>query len=111
MNVHQHIIPTITTILPNVHVPIIKAMKFSIGHTIVLVSYQQTWQPLVTPFVLGKTNVLLTSTYPTWYNVIPLYILLNLNLYPTYPIGRKRFNPFISMNYTCYVPRYVHFIL
>jgi hypothetical protein len=90
MNVHQHVIPTTTTILPNVHVPRIKAMKFSIGHTIILVSYQWTWQPLVTPFVLGETNVLLTSTYPMWYNVIPLYIILNLNLYPTYPNGRKR---------------------
>jgi hypothetical protein len=62
MNGHQHVIPTTTVILPDVHVPRIKAMKFSIRHTIVLVSYQRTWQPLVTPFVLGKTNVFLTST-------------------------------------------------
>jgi hypothetical protein len=62
----------------------------NIGHMAIHVSYQSTWQPHVTPFVPSKTNVLLTSTYPMWYNVIALYVPLDLSLYPTYPIETKR---------------------
>ncbi len=83
----------------------------SIGHTTIHVSYQSTWQPNVTPFVPSKTNVLFTSTYPMWYNVIPLYVPLDPNLYPTYPIEAKGLDILIFRNYTCYVHGYVHLTL
>jgi hypothetical protein len=41
-----------------------------------------------------------TSTYPIWY-VIPLFVPLNPNLYPTHAIGTKG-------NYTSYVLGYVY---
>jgi hypothetical protein len=44
-----------------------------------------------------------TSTYPMWYNVIPPFVLLDLNLYPTYPTGTKRLDSLIFKNYTSYV--------
>jgi hypothetical protein len=44
-----------------------------------------------------------TSTYPMWYNVIPPFVPLDLNLYPTYPIGTKRPDSLILNNYTGYV--------
>jgi hypothetical protein len=33
--------------------------------------------------------MLLTSTYPTWYNVIPPFVPLYPSLYPSYPIRIK----------------------
>jgi hypothetical protein len=47
-------------------------MNLSTGHIVVAINYQPTWQR-VTPIILSKTNFLLTSTYPLWYNVIPLF--------------------------------------
>ncbi len=38
-----------------------------------------------------------------WYNVIPLFVLLNPSLYPTYPIRTKGLDSSIFRNYTCYV--------
>ncbi len=49
-----------------------------------------------------------TSTYPMWYNAIPLFGPLNHSLYLAYSIGTKGFNPSIFRNYTGYVPRYVY---
>jgi len=46
-----------------------------------------------------------------WYNVIVPYIPLDFNLYPTYLIGAKRFDPLIFRNYTDYVTGYVYSIL
>ncbi len=89
----------------------IQITNLSIGHTAIHVSYQSIYQPHVTPFVLSKTNVLRTSTYPMWYNVIPLYVLLDPILYPTYPIETKEFDLLIFKNYTCYVHGYVHLTL
>jgi hypothetical protein len=43
-----------------------------------------------------------------WYNVIPSFVPLNPNLYPTYPIGTKGLDFLIFMNYTCYVPKNVY---
>ncbi len=45
-----------------------------------------------------------------WYNVIPLFVPLDLSLYPTYPIETKRLDPSIFRNYTGYVPRNVYLI-
>jgi hypothetical protein len=47
--------------------------------------------------------MLLTSTYPMWYNVIPPFLPLDPGLYPTYQIGTKGLNSSIFRNYTCYV--------
>ncbi len=44
-----------------------------------------------------------TWTYPLWYNVIPLFMPLNLNLYPAYPTRTKRLDSSIFKNYTSYV--------
>jgi len=38
-----------------------------------------------------------------WYNVIPPFVPLNLNLYLTYPTGTKGFDSSIFKNYTGYV--------
>jgi hypothetical protein len=48
-----------------------------------------------------------TSTYPMWYNVIPLFVSLDLNLYPSYPIRTKGLDSLIC-NYKSYVPRNVY---
>jgi hypothetical protein len=42
MNTHQPILPTTTTIVPNVFVLGTQAMNPSIGHIVVLVNYQKT---------------------------------------------------------------------
>jgi hypothetical protein len=52
-----------------------------------------------------------TSTYPMWYNVIPPFMPLDPNLYPTYQTRTKGFDSSIFRNYTCYVPRNVYPIL
>lgn len=85
-------------------------MNPSIGHIVILINYQPTWPPPFTLFILGRTNVLPTSTYHMWYNVIIPCIPLEHNLYPTYFIETKRFDPLIFRNYTCYVLEYVHSI-
>jgi hypothetical protein len=61
--VHQPIIPTITTTLPNVYVLGNQPMNLSIGHMVVLVSHQLNLWPLVTPFVLRNISTLPISTY------------------------------------------------
>ncbi len=38
-----------------------------------------------------------------WYNVIPPFVPLNPNLYPTYPIGTKGLDSSIFRNYIGYV--------
>jgi hypothetical protein len=45
------------------------------------------------------------------YNVIPLFVPLDPNFYPTYPIGTKGLDPMIFRNYICYIPKYVYPIL
>jgi len=109
MNVHQLIIPITTIISPNALMQRIQIMNPSFGHETILVSYQLASKSLVTPFVPSRTNVLPTFTYPMWYNVIPLYILLD-NVYPTYPTITKWFDPLIYRNHTCYVLGYVYLV-
>ncbi len=75
MNVHQPVLPTITTVLPNVSILETQAMNPSIGHTIVPINYQTTWSQPITLIILSKTSVLPISTYPMWYNAIPLLCL------------------------------------
>ncbi len=77
-------------------------MNFSIGHTTIPINYP-TWSQLVTPIVQSKTNMLPTTTYPMWYNVIPLFVPLDFSLYPTYPIGTKGLHSSIFRNYISYV--------
>jgi hypothetical protein len=52
-----------------------------------------------------------TSTYPMWYNVLPPFVPLDLNLYLAYQIEAKGFNSLIFRNYTCYVPGNVYLVL
>jgi hypothetical protein len=40
-----------------------QTMNPNIAHTTILVNYQTTWSQPVTTIVLGKTNMLPTSTY------------------------------------------------
>jgi hypothetical protein len=44
-----------------------------------------------------------TSTYPMGYNVIPLFVPLDLSLYTTYQTGAKGFDSSIFRNYIGYV--------
>jgi hypothetical protein len=78
-------------------------MNPGIGHMTILINYQITWSQHLTPIALGKTNMLPTSTYPMWYNVIPPFVPLDPSLYLAYPIGIKRFDSSIFRNYIGYV--------
>jgi len=111
MNIHQPVLPTTTIVIPNVFILGTQAINPNIGHMAVLVNYQTTWSQPITPIVLGKTNMLLTSTYPMWYNVIPLFVPLDPSLYLTYPTKTKGLDSLLFKNYTSYVPRNVYLIL
>ncbi len=111
MNIHQPILPTTTIVIPNVFVLGTQSMNANIGHMAVDVNYHIVWLQLVTPIVLNITNMLLTSTYPMWYNVIPPFVPLDPSLYPTYPIQTKGLDYSIFRNYTSYVPRNAYLIL
>jgi hypothetical protein len=50
------------------------------------------------------------STYPMWYNVIPLFVPLDHNLYPTCPTRTKELDSSIFRNYKKYVPRNLYII-
>jgi len=54
--------------------------------------------------------MILTSTYPMWYNVIPPFMPLDPNLYPTYQTGTKGLDSSTFRNYTCYVPGNVYLV-
>jgi hypothetical protein len=110
MNTHKLVFLTTTIIVPNVFVLRIQAMNPNIVHTTIPINYQTTWSQLVTTIVPCKTNMLPTSTYPMWYNVIPPFVPLDLSLYPIYPIGTKGTNSLIFRNYTCYVFRNVYLV-
>ncbi len=60
MNVHQHVLPNITTILPNVSILRIQAMNPNIGYTTIHVDYHTTWSQHVMPIIPSKTNMLPT---------------------------------------------------
>jgi hypothetical protein len=49
-----------------------------------------------------------TSTYPMWYDVIPLFVPLNPSLYPTYQTIAKGLDSSIFMNYTGFIPGNVY---
>jgi hypothetical protein len=110
MNTHQRVLPTITIVVPNVYVLGARAMNPSIGHITISINYQTTWSQHVTLIILGKTNMLPISTYLKWCNVIPPFVPLDPNLYPTYPIGTKGLDSSIFRNYIGYVPRNVYLI-
>jgi hypothetical protein len=72
MNTLQPILSTTTIEVSNMSIVGTQAMNPNIGHTTILVNYQTIWSQPITPIVLSKTNMLPTSTYPMWYNVIPI---------------------------------------
>ncbi len=111
MNTHQHVLPTTTIAISNVFVLGIQAMNLGTGHTAILVNYQTTWSQPITPIIQSKTNILPTSTYPMWYNVIPPFMALDLSSYPTYPIGTKWLDYSIFGNYIGYVYGNVYLVL
>jgi len=100
MNIHQHLFPTTTTVVTNVFVLKTQAMNPSIGCTVILINYHTTWSQPITPIASGKTILLPISTYPMWYNVIPPFMPLNINLYPTYLTKTKGLDSLIFKNYT-----------
>ncbi len=101
MNIHEPVLPTTTIAIPNVFGLGTQAMSPSRAHTIVLVNFQTTRSQLVSPIVPGKTNKLPISTYPMWYNFIPLFMPLDPSLYPT---RTKGLDSSIFRNYIGYVP-------
>jgi hypothetical protein len=60
---------------------------------------------IIWSFVPNRTNVLPTSTYLMWYNVIPLYVFLDLNLYLAYPNRTKGFDPYHKHGFLGHGPR------
>jgi hypothetical protein len=103
MNVHQHVLSTTTIVMLNVSILRTQAMNPSIVHTTILVNYQTTWSQPITPIVLSKTNMLPTSTYPMWYNVIPPFVPLDPSLYQANLARTKGFDFSIFRNYIGYV--------
>jgi len=84
-NVHQLVLPTITTIVPNVFILGTQAMTINISHTTIHVNYQTTWSQPFTPIIPCKTNMLPTSTYPMWYSVTPFTMNVLLRQNDTHP--------------------------
>jgi hypothetical protein len=65
MNIYHPISPSATIRLFNAPIQGTQmVMHPSLGNMVVLINYQLTWQPLVTPFVPSQNNVFATSTYP-----------------------------------------------
>ncbi len=108
MNVHQPVLINTITSIPNVFVLGTQAMNPNINYTVVPLNYQTTWSQLVTPIVRSKNNMLPTSTYPMWYNVIPPFMPLNLSLYLVYLTGTKGLDPLNFRNCIGYVFGYVY---
>ena len=104
INTHQPILPTTIIIVPNMFIIGIQAMNPNIGHRIIHVNYHTIWSQLVTPIVPSKTNMLLISTYPMWYNVIPPFVPLDPSLYLAYQIGTKGLDSSIFRNCIGYIP-------
>jgi hypothetical protein len=75
MNTHQCVLPMNIIIVLNVYVLGSQIMNLSMGQMVIPINYQTTWSQPVTQIVPSKTNRLHTSTYPMWYNVIPLLCL------------------------------------
>jgi len=111
VNIHQLVLPTTPTVVPNVFVLGTQTMNPSLSHTTIHVNYQTTWSQPITRIVPGKTNILPTSTYPMWYNVIPPFVPLDPSLYLAYPIRTKGFDSWIFRNYIGYVLGNVYLIL
>jgi hypothetical protein len=111
MNTPQHILSTTTIVVPNVFILGTQAMNPNIGHIIILVNYQTIWSQPITPIVPSKTSMLPTLTYPTWYNVIPLFVPLDPSLYLGCQIGTKGPDSLIFKNYIGYVRGNVYPIL
>jgi hypothetical protein len=97
--------------VPNVSILITQTMNPSVVHIVIPINYQTTWSQPITPIILGKTSMLPISTYPMWYNVIPPFVLLDSNLYPTYQIRAKGLDFSIFKNYIGYVLKKVYPIL
>jgi hypothetical protein len=83
-------------------------MNLNRGYTIVTFNYQTTWSQLVTPIAQNKNNMLPTSTYPMWCNVIPPFMHVNPSLYLVYPTGTKGLDSSNFKNCTSYVFGYVY---
>jgi hypothetical protein len=102
MNIHL-VHPTTIIVVPNVSILRTQTMNFNIGYITIHVNHQTTWSQPVTRIIWSKTSMLSTSTYPMWYNVIPLFVPLDPSLYLTYPTKTKGLDSSIFRNYTCYV--------
>jgi hypothetical protein len=85
-----------------------QTMNLNICHMVVPINYQTTWSQLLIPTIPSKTSMLLTSTYPMWYNVIPPFVHLDPSLYPTYQTRAKGLDYLIFRNYISYVSRNVY---
>jgi hypothetical protein len=110
MNIHQHVLPTTTIVIPNVTILWTQTMNPNIGHIIIHVNYQTTWSQRAIPIIPSQTSMLPTSTYPMWYNIIPPFVPLDPSLYPIYPTGTKGFDSLIFKNDISYVPRNVYLV-
>jgi hypothetical protein len=77
MNTYQPDFPTITTTIPYVFILGTQTMNLNIGHMAIPVNYHIIWSQPITPIILSKTSMLLTSTYPMQYNVIPPFVPLD----------------------------------
>jgi hypothetical protein len=109
MNIHQHVFPTTTIVVPNVSVLGTQGTNPSINYTIVLVNYQTTWSQPITPIVPSKISMLPTSLYPMWYNVIPPFVPLDPNCIQHIQLKQKDLIPrFLGI---IHVPRNVYPVL
>jgi hypothetical protein len=56
------------------------------------VSQNPGWQQHFTPFITGKPRVI---PYPMWYDTVPPFIPMDLNMYSMYYSGIKIHDPLI----------------
>jgi hypothetical protein len=111
MNTHQFVLPTTTITLPNVSVLRTQAMNPGIGHLIIPINYQTTWSQHVTPIDRVKPICYLLQHTQCGIMSYPLFVPLDLNLYPRYPTRIKGLDFSIFRNYIGYVLGNVYPIL
>jgi len=56
------------------------------------VSQHLGWPQLVTPLIARQPKIIL---YMMWYNTIPSFLLMDLNMYSMYDLGIKGLDPLI----------------
>ncbi len=92
-------LPSTTTSMPTIQVgvplPQIQSQLGLVTHP-TLDNQHLSWQQLVTPLIAWRPRVVSYPLYPMWYNTVPPFVPVDLNLYSMYYFGIKGLDPLIS---------------